>query len=43
MYRYIEAKLYIITELLNRQKIHLNITPYDDIVKVTNLMLYDDM
>ena len=43
MYKYKEAKLYIITELLKLTKIHLNITLYNDIVRAINITLYNDM
>ena len=43
MYKYKEAKLYIITELLKLTKIHLHITLYNDIVKSINITLYNDM
>ena len=43
MYKYKEAKLYIITELLKLTKIHLLITLYNDIVRAINITLYNDM
>ena len=43
MYKYKEAKLYIITELLKLTKIHLNITLYNDIVRAIDITLYNDM